>query len=71
MTLATQTERFSSCNLALDSPGQGEVDGLRRERVELFKALYEPWNERRLILDSVNPLDENIQSALSHVGFEH
>lgn len=38
------------------------------ERVEERRREYAPWNIERLVLDSVEPLDEMVQKALSYVN---
>ena len=45
-------------------PGWHELDWSEVERV---KAYYAPWDEERLILDAVNPLEENIAAALRYL----
>jgi predicted kinase len=45
-------------------PGGHELDWSEVERV---KAYYAPWNEERLILDAVNPLEENIAATLAYL----
>jgi predicted kinase len=45
-------------------PGWHELDWSDVERV---KAYYAPWDEERLILDAVNPLEENIAAALQYL----
>jgi hypothetical protein len=35
--------------------------------VERVKAYYAPWDEERLILDTVNPLADNIAAALRYL----
>ncbi len=35
--------------------------------VARVKAYYAPWNEERLILDAVNPLEDNIAAALHYL----
>jgi hypothetical protein len=35
--------------------------------VERVRAHYAPWDEERLILDAVNPLEENIAAALRYL----
>jgi predicted kinase len=45
-------------------PGWNELDWSEVERV---KAYYAPWNEERLILDAVNPLEDNIAAALRYL----
>ena len=45
-------------------PGWHELDWSEVERV---RAYYAPWNEERLILDAVNPLEENIAAALRYL----
>jgi predicted kinase len=37
------------------------------EHVTEMKSHYEPWRHPRLVIDSVNPLDENAITALRHV----
>jgi predicted kinase len=37
------------------------------EHVTEMKGQYEPWRRRRLVIDSVNPLDENAVTVLRHV----
>ena len=41
-------------------PGWHELDWSEVERV---KAYYAPWDEERLILDAMNPLEDNIAAA--------
>ena len=38
--------------------------------VERVKAYYAPWNEERLILDAVHPLEENIAAALRYLHLD-
>lgn len=38
-------------------------------QVEYVRAYFEPWQEERLILDSVKPVAQNIQLALNYLGF--
>lgn len=38
------------------------------EEVERVRGYYVPWQEEHLLLDAVNPLDENIALALAYVG---
>ncbi len=45
-------------------PGWHELDWSEVERV---RAYYAPWNEERLILDMMNPLEENIAAALLYL----
>jgi predicted kinase len=45
-------------------PGWHELDWSEVERV---KAYYAPWDGQRLILDSMNPLEENIAAALRYL----
>jgi predicted kinase len=45
-------------------PGWHELDWSEVERV---KAYYVPWDEERLILDAVNPLEENVAAALRYL----
>jgi len=45
-------------------PGWHELDWSEVERV---KAYYAPWDEERLILDAVNPSEENIAAALRYL----
>ncbi|HTP09419.1 MAG TPA: AAA family ATPase [Anaerolineae bacterium] len=45
-------------------PGWHELDWSEVERV---KAYYAPWDEERLILDAVQPLEENIAAALRYL----
>jgi predicted kinase len=45
-------------------PGWHELDWSEVERV---KAYFAPWDEARLILDAVNPLEENIAAALRYL----
>ncbi len=45
-------------------PGWHELNWPEVERV---KAYYAPWNEERLILDAVNPLEDNIAAALHYL----
>ena len=44
--------------------GWHELDWPEVERV---KAYYAPWDEERLILDALNPLEENIAAALQYL----
>lgn len=37
-------------------------------QVEYVMAYYEPWREQRLVLDSVQPLADNVQAALGYVA---
>jgi predicted kinase len=48
-------------------PGWHELDWSEVERV---KAYYTPWNEERLILDAVHPLEENIAAALRYLHLD-
>ncbi len=48
-------------------PGWHELDWSEVERV---KAYYAPWNEERLILDMMNPQEENIAAALRYLRAE-
>jgi len=50
-----------------DIPGWYELEWIEVERV---KGYYQPWEEEHLILDAVNPLDENIAAALQYLGKE-
>jgi hypothetical protein len=34
--------------------------------VEFVRSYYAPWNEERLILDSINSVDQNILNALNY-----
>jgi predicted kinase len=45
-------------------PGWHELDWSEVERVRSY---YAPWDEERLILDAVNPLEENIVAALHYL----
>jgi len=45
-------------------PGWHELDWAEVERV---KAYYAPWAEERLILDAVNPVEDNIAAALRYL----
>jgi len=45
-------------------PGWHELDWSEVERVRSY---YAPWDEERLILDAVNPLEENIAAALCYL----
>jgi predicted kinase len=45
-------------------PGWHELDWSDVERV---KAYYAPWDEERLILDALNPLEDNIAAALQYL----
>ena len=45
-------------------PGWHELDWSEVERVSAY---YAPWDEERLILDAVNPLEENIAAALRYL----
>ena len=46
-------------------PGWQELIWAEVERV---KAYYKPWEEQHLILDAVNPLADNVQTALTYIG---
>jgi hypothetical protein len=45
-------------------PGWRELDWSEVERVRSY---YAPWDEERLILDAVKPLEENIAAALCYL----
>lgn len=45
-------------------PGWHELDWSEVVRV---KAYYAPWDEERLLLDAVNPLEENIAATLAYL----
>lgn len=45
-------------------PGWHELAWAEVERVRTY---YAPWPDERLILDAVDPLDENIQAALTYL----
>ena len=45
-------------------PGWHELDWSEVERV---KAYFTPWNEERLILDAINPLEDNVAAALHYL----
>jgi hypothetical protein len=45
-------------------PGWHELDWSEVERV---KAYYAPWEEERLILDALNPVEDNIAAALRYL----
>ena len=45
-------------------PGWHELDWSEVERV---KAYYAPWEEERLILDAVNPVEDNIAAAMRYL----
>ena len=45
-------------------PGWHELEWAEVERVAAY---YAPWQEQRLILDSVNPLADNIAAALRYL----
>jgi hypothetical protein len=34
--------------------------------VEFVQSYYAPWDEERLILDSINPVDQNILAVLNY-----
>ena len=38
--------------------------------VEKVRAYYAPWEEDRLILDAVNPVERNVETALSYISNE-
>ncbi len=40
---------------------------LNWSEVERVKAYYAPWNEERLILDAIKPLEDNIAAALGYL----
>ena len=46
-------------------PGWQELTWAEVERVQGY---FDPWDEERLVLDSVVPLSENIERALQYVG---
>jgi predicted kinase len=46
-------------------PGWPELSWAEVERVRSY---FAPWDEERLILDSVSPLSENVEKAIAHVG---
>ena len=46
-------------------PGWHELDWSEVERVNSY---YEPWYEKRLILDMVNSLEKNIELALAYLS---
>ncbi len=46
-------------------PGWPELQWSDVHRVEDY---FEPWTEKRLSLDAVQPLDDNIESALAYLG---
>jgi predicted kinase len=48
-------------------PGRHELDWSDVERV---KAYYAPWDEKRLILDALNPLEANIAAAVGYLRAE-
>ena len=39
---------------------------LKWSEVEFVRSYYPPWDEERLILDSINPVDQNILAALKY-----
>jgi predicted kinase len=39
---------------------------LKWSEVEFVRSYYTPWDEERLILDSINPVDQNIRVALNY-----
>lgn len=45
-------------------PSWHELDWSEVERVTAY---YAPWDEERLILDAVNPVEENIAAALRYL----
>jgi hypothetical protein len=45
-------------------PGWHELDWAEVERVRAYYAL---WTEERLILDALNPLEDNIAAALRYL----
>ncbi len=45
-------------------PGWEEITWAEVERVQGY---YAPWNERRLVLDAVDDLDENVEQALEYL----
>jgi predicted kinase len=47
-----------------DIPGWPELDWVEVERV---RGYYEPWDEERLVLDSVEPLSTNVSRAARYV----
>jgi predicted kinase len=48
-------------------PGWHELDW---SDVQCVKANYAPWDEERLILDAVNPLEDNIAAALRYLRID-
>jgi predicted kinase len=48
-------------------PGWYELDWAEVGRV---KSYYAPWQDERLVLDAVNPIEENITKALSYIRKE-
>jgi predicted kinase len=46
-------------------PGWAELEWSEVERVQSH---FAPWNEERLILDSVNPISANVASAIAYVS---
>lgn len=48
-------------------PGWHELDWSEVERV---KGYYRPWNENRLILDALNPLEENLEHLFVYLRSE-
>ena len=48
-------------------PGWHELAWSEVERVKVY---YAPWQEERLELDMVNPLSENIETALSYLRYQ-
>ena len=47
-----------------DIPGWYE---LQWSDVENVRAHYEPWDEERLVLDAVQPMEENIARVLAYL----
>src|SRR5512139_2668767 len=60
--IATHRDRLGGRQRGI--PGWHELDWSEVERV---KAYYAPWEEERLILDAVKPLEENIAAALHYL----
>jgi predicted kinase len=60
--VVTQRERMKVRQRNI--PGWHELDWSEVERVRTY---YAPWNEERLILDAVNPLEDNVAAALEYL----
>ena len=58
-----ETHRKRLCQRQRGIPGWPELDWSEVERVRSY---FAPWNEERLVLDSVEPMSENVARALAY-----